>query len=79
MGIRRNSTKIKAKYLRRDVMKDLRDILSHRSVEIAVMVRMVTETNKLAVASPMVCKVAVTFGLSFTLECFVGNIRKLVA
>ena len=67
------------KYLRRDVMKELRDINSHRSMDIAVMVRIVTETKKLPVASPTVCKMAARFVLSFTFESFVEDIRKLVA
>ena len=48
------------------MMKELRDINSHRSMDIAVMVRIVTET---------VCKMAARFVLSFTVE----DIRKLVA
>ena len=79
MGIGRNSIKIRVKYLRRDVMKELRDINSHRSMDIAVMVRIVTETKKLPVAPPTVCKMAARFVLSFTFESFVEDIRKLVA
>ena len=67
------------KYLRRDVVKEPRDIYSHRSMDIAVMVRIVTETKKWAVASPTVRKMAARFGLSFTFEFFVGDVRKLVA
>ena len=79
MGIGRNSIKIRMKYLRRDVVKELRDIYSHRSMDIAVMIRIVTETKKLSVASLTVCKMAARFGLSFTFESFVEDIRKLVA
>ena len=79
LRIGRNSIKIRAKYLRRDVMKEPRDIYSHRSMDIAVMVRIVTETKKWAVASPTVCKMAARFVLSFTFEFFVGDVRKLAA
>ena len=78
LGIGRNSIKIRVKYLRRDVMKELRDIYSHRSMDIAVMVRIGTETKKWALASPTVRKVAARFVLSFTFESFVEDIRKLV-
>ena len=48
-------------------------------MDIAVMVRIVTETKKLPVAPPTVCKMAARFVLSFTFESFVEDIRKLVA
>ena len=54
-------------------MKELRDINSHRSMDIAFMVRIVTETKKWAVASPTVCKMAARFVLSFTFESFVED------